>query len=112
VNVLLKLTAITLMLTGEAMCIYAEMLVAKTSSIWWPFFWITLAGVPLLGAYYLGYKAFGSNMWPVMVVSMAAVLLSEPTLIWAMFKTWPSKQTLIGMVLGAAGFITVLTEKE
>jgi hypothetical protein len=109
---LLKVVAVALMLVGEAMCIYAEMLVAKTSTIWLPFFWITLAGVPLLGAYYLGYKAFGSNMWPVMVMSMAAVLLSEPALIWAMFKTVPSKQTLIGMALGAAGFITVLTERE
>ena len=109
---LLKVAAILLMLLGEAMCIYAEMLVAKAGSIWWPFFWITLAGVPLLIAYSIGYKAFGSTMWPVMVVSMAAVLISEPTLIWMMFKDLPSKQTLIGMVFGVAGMLIVLTEKE
>ena len=108
----LKLFVLAAMLLGESVCIYSEMLVAKTNSLVWPLILITVAGFPLLAAYYYGYRAFGDNMWPVMVVSMGAVLVSEPALIWWMFKTLPSKQTLVGMAFGVAGLLIVMTERD
>ena len=107
---LLKLTVLVSMIFGESLCIYSEMLMGKSRGILYPFVLITLAGIPLLFAYWLGYKAFQS-MWPVMVLSMASVLVSEPLLIWFLFHEVPSKHSLIGLAFGLAGGVIVLSER-
>lgn len=108
-NLWLKLFSVAMLAFGEALCIYSEMLVAKKPDWLWTFFLITLAGIPLLIGYNVGYKAFG-NMWAVMVVSMVSVLLVEPTLIWIMFGDVPTRKSIIAFCLGAIGMILILSE--
>lgn len=105
----LKLFAFAALAVGEALCIYSEMLVAKKPDWLWTFFLITLAGVPLLLGYHYGYKAFDS-MWPVMVISVASILVVEPLLVWLMFHDVPSRTSLVALGLGVAGILLVMFE--
>ena len=105
----LKIFVILMMALGEAICIYAEIDIAKNKRIFLDFWIITLAGVPLLIAYYFGQKAFNS-MWPVMAASLTSVLLIEPLVIWLMFRDLPSKLSIVSMVLGTTGLIITLFE--
>ena len=107
---LLKVFALVMLAFGEALCIYAEMLVAKRPDWAWTFFLITLAGIPLLLGYHYGYKAFGS-MWAVMAVSVVTILIVEPVLVWAMFREIPSRTSLVALSLGAVGLGLLLFEK-
>lgn len=98
----LKIASLILFLFGEALCIWSEMLAAKSGRFWHPFLWITIAGIPLLLGYILGLKAFGS-IWIVSIMSIVAVIISEPILIWVMFKEPPSRGAIAGFVLGVTG---------
>jgi uncharacterized membrane protein len=100
---MLKVFSILMLFMGEALCIYSEMLVAKEPRWWWTFLLITIAGIPLLLGYHYGYKAFES-MWVVMVVSIVSILIVEPILVLAMFKEAPTPGTVVGFILGCAGF--------
>ena len=103
----MSLLAIFAMFVGEALCIYSELLIARGGSWWWTFFLITLAGIPLLYAYKYGY-ASAESMWPVMVISMASVLIVEPALIWGMFREVPNRGSALGFVLGVLGFMSTM----
>jgi drug/metabolite transporter (DMT)-like permease len=102
-----SLAAIMAMFVGEALCIYAELLIARGSSWWWTFFLITLAGVPLLFAYKYGY-ASAESAWPVMVTSVVSVLIVEPVLVWVMFHERPSWGSVAGLACGALGLFFTL----
>jgi hypothetical protein len=97
---------------GEYLAIYSELLGVKcmdsASGIWKAFLWITLAGVPLIAGYILAYKGFG-KIWPVSVISVVAILLSEPVLnIW-MLNEQPTTGAIVGFILGAIGLVCALT---
>ncbi len=104
-----KLASILALFLGEALCIYSEMIVARGASWLWSFFLITLAGVPLLYGYRVGYEAFG-NMWPVAVASLVSILIVEPPLIYIMFRDTPSKNAMLGLLCGLAGLYFVLKD--
>ncbi len=106
----LKLFAVVMLAVGEALCIYSEMLIAKNPDWLWTFVLITIAGIPHLIGYHYGFKAFGS-MWAVMAVSVASILLVEPLTIWLMFRELPSQYSVVSLLLGAAGLITMLLEQ-
>lgn len=103
----MSLLPILAMFFGEALCIYSELLIARGGSWWWTFFLITLAGIPLLFAYKYGY-ASAESAWPVMVVSMASILIVEPALIWGMFSERPTWGSIAGLVCGVLGMFLAL----
>jgi hypothetical protein len=98
----MKLFAVLMLCIGESLCIYSEMLIAKSQSWFVTFVLITLAGIPLLLGYHYGYTAFKS-MWPVMVASITTILIVEPLLVLVMFRELPTWGTGVGFVLGAVG---------
>ncbi len=111
-----KAIAVALIAGGEALAIYAEMLVARTPGALGEWLapsvapavlplvlLITLAGGFLLAGYWLGYATF-QNIWVVSAASITGILIVEPVLAWSMFHESPTKGAVIGLVLGAIGF--------
>jgi hypothetical protein len=111
-----KTFAIILILFGEMITIYAEMLLAKNnfsnppsfSKIFWqPFFIMVLGGTLLITGYFTGFGAF-KNIWIVSVISITSILIIEPVLAYTIFHQLPTKGALIGLVLGALGFVSTM----
>ncbi|MNR48219.1 hypothetical protein D3C85_1674320 [compost metagenome] len=69
---------------------------------------ISLAGISLIFAYWLGYQATG-NIWIVTVASLTLLLILEPIVIYAMMRELPERGALIGFILGATGLIATVT---
>lgn len=108
-----KAIVIALIFAGEALAIYAEMSGAKThSSLQSPFLQtflrmliiMAVGGALLVAGYMLGFSAF-RNIWIVSVISITSILIIEPTLAYTVFQQLPTRGALIGLVMGAGGFI-------
>jgi hypothetical protein len=87
---------------GEFFGILGEMVAAKGR----PFFGLAfgLVAWPLLvWGYWTGYKTNG--IWQITATSIGTILIIEPMLIAMIFKEWPSRNELIGCLLGAAGLV-------
>ena len=102
-----------LIATGEYLAIYSELLGVKAGGsrmdIWKAFLWITLAGVPLIAGYIIAYAGFEEKIWPVSVISVVAILITEPILnTWMMHQT-PTPGAVVGFILGAIGLVCALT---
>lgn len=99
---------------GEALAIWTECLAAKDPTsprnLAYAFFWITIAGIPLIAGYAYGMHVLKS-IWVVSVTSVTAVLIAEPILVWFVFKEIPTKGSVIGFVCGVIGFVATLTIK-
>ncbi|WP_054063206.1 hypothetical protein ACMGT0_17455 [Pseudomonas sp. RHF3.3-3] len=104
------------MVVGEFCAIYSEVVTARlaqTGNVSWeafsvPVLIMCLAGLCLLGAYWLGYAAVG-DIWVVTVVSVTSLLILEPLVVWSLFGEVPGRGALIGFCLGALGmFSTVM----
>ncbi len=115
-STLFKILAVLLLIVGEALAIYAEMVVARSVNLsknslllvfFKMFLLITVAGGFLLLGYILGFGAF-KNIWIVSVASIMAILVVEPILAWTMFKQIPTKGSIIGLILGVIGFIVAM----
>ncbi|WP_093414500.1 MULTISPECIES: hypothetical protein [unclassified Pseudomonas] len=65
------------------------------------------AGLCLLGAYWLGYRAIG-DIWVVTVVSVTSLLILEPIVVWTLFDEAPGRGALIGFCLGALGMLSTV----
>jgi hypothetical protein len=104
---ILQMGSILAVFLGEALCIYAEMLVARGAGWLLTFSLITLAGIPLLAGYRFGYQSFGS-MWVMMVVSVVSILIVEPLLVTSMFKETPSWGSMAGFACGVIGLYLTL----
>ena len=110
-----KIFAIVLILFGEMITIYAEMLLARNnfsnsslSKVFWPpFFIMVLGGTLLITGYFTGFGAF-KNIWIVSVISITSILIIEPTLAYTIFHQLPTKGATLGFILGALGFIMAL----
>lgn len=108
--------SLTLMIFGEILTIYSEVYASKlpgppivTPSMFLkPMILISIAGISLVFAYWLGYQATG-NIWIVTVASLTLLLILEPIVIYAMLKELPNRGALIGFILGASGLIATLT---
>jgi hypothetical protein len=73
-----------------------------------PLFLIVLVGCSLLlFGYAIGYQA-SKNIWTVTVSSVVAILIVEPFLAYFFFHQLPEKGALVGMILGAAGFLATI----
>jgi hypothetical protein len=108
--------ALALMIFGEILTIYSEVYASKlpghsveTPAIFLkPIILISIAGVSLIFAYWLGYQATG-NIWVVTVASLTLLLILEPIVIYAMLRELPERGALIGFILGATGLIATIT---
>ena len=109
-----KILVIILLFLGESLCIYAEVVGAKNAGsssflliFLKMFLIITLAGGLLVASYMLGFNAF-KNIWIVSAVSIASILIMEPTLNWIIIKQLPTPGAIIGFVLGVIGLFVSL----
>lgn len=111
-----KILAIVLILFGEMITIYAEMLLARTNfsnpSSFWRIFWqpfliMVVGGTFLIIGYFTGFGAF-KNIWIVSVISITSILFIEPVLAFAIFHQAPTKGAVIGLIFGALGFISAM----
>jgi len=98
---LLGVSALGLMIVGEFCAIYSEVVTARLAQV------MCFAGLCLLGAYWLGYRAVG-DIWVVTVVSVTSLLLLEPVVIWGLFQEFPGRGALIGFCLGALGMLATV----
>lgn len=112
---LLGVSALGLMVLGEFCAIYSEVATARLAQVdngaWSayvvPVLLMCFAGLCLLGAYWLGYKAVG-DIWVVTVVSVTSLLLLEPLVVWCLFQEVPGRGALIGFFLGALGMVATV----
>jgi hypothetical protein len=114
--ILQKILVIFLILIGEGIAIYSEILASKQHVIFSLPFWqvflkmfivMTVGGGLLILGYILGYDAF-RNIWIVGVISITSILILEPILAWTIFKESPTRGALIGLIFGALGFAASL----
>jgi hypothetical protein len=111
------ITGIALFL-GETIIIGAELWAAKNFSAsphpWWLVacaFFVSLIGVALLiYGYTWGYQAF-KNIWIVVALSVAGILIVEPIVAWTLFHEIPTKGAAIGFLLGVIGIVTTVFVK-
>lgn len=110
----LKIIVILLIIMGEGFSIYAEMIAAKshsgsilTQTFLKMLIIVVIAGGFLILGYVLGYSVF-KNIWVVSVASITSILIIEPILAYTIFSQLPTKGALIGLILGALGFISAL----
>ncbi len=106
-----KILVLILILMGEALSIYAEMVGARNHSISSQpflqiflkmFLLIVLAGGFLIAGYMLGFNVF-KNIWIVSVASITSILIVEPILAWIIFHQVPTLGGILGFILGAIG---------
>ncbi len=109
-----QICAVILIFIGEFIAIYAEILTSKrfsldqTASIILKGFLVAaVAGAFLIAGYALGFKAF-KNIWIVSVISITSILIIEPILDYTIFNQLPTRGALIGLILGAMGFISAI----
>lgn len=103
-----KLIAILLLIIGEAISIYVELILAKGNRNILSMSLIFILATPfLLYGYMLGYSVF-KNIWVVSVISITSILIIEPVLAYSIFKELPSKGALLGLIFGALGFISTI----
>lgn len=111
-----KFLVITLLLVGETLSIYAEMLGAKNSAaasepllqiFLKMFLVITVAGGFLIAGYILGFKTF-KNIWIVSIASITSILIVEPITAYLFFHQMPTKGAIAGFIFGALGFILTI----
>jgi hypothetical protein len=106
---------VSLILAGEALAIYAEISGAKIYSAGGlfnqtflrVFVFILFGSICLLVGYMLGYRGF-RNIWIVSAISITGILIIEPSLNYTIFHQLPTKGALIGLILGAIGFVAAL----
>jgi hypothetical protein len=110
----LKIIVILLIIIGEGFAIFAEMMAARnhtgsliTQTFLKMFLVFIIAAGFLLTGYVLGYSVF-KNIWIVSVASITSILIIEPILAYTIFSQLPTKGALIGLILGALGFISAL----
>jgi hypothetical protein len=104
-----------LLIVGEGINIYAEMLSARLpgTAALLEYRNLFLFGMVIIGCsfllfgYTIGFQA-SKNIWVVTVSSVVAILLIEPLLAYAFFGQLPQKGALVGVILGAIGFLATL----
>ena len=108
-----KILTIALLFIGESLAIYAEIAGAKyhdlnNSPLWQiflkMFLLVAVAGGFLIAGYMLEFNAF-KNIWIVSATSITSILIAEPIISWTLFHQMPTTGAIVGLALGALGFI-------
>lgn len=115
---MLKILSILLLFLGEAVAIFAEVYTAKNYSngnalsdiILKALIIVFIGGGFLIFGYTFGYKAF-KNIWIVSAISITSILIIEPIINYSIFRQVPTSGALIGLILGATGFIFAIFYK-
>ena len=95
-----------LMLFGEALIIYSELEAARQRISVFIVGCAIISSLLLLFAYSQLMLLSGS-IWTVSAMSILSVCVSEPLLIWILYKESPSLKSLIGFSLGVIGIIVL-----
>jgi CHASE2 domain-containing sensor protein len=113
---IMKALGLLLLVGGEVIAVYSEMVAAKAYAQGGERFLgvfgrntalMTVAGAMLIAGYMVCYSSF-RNIWLVSVVSVTAILIVEPGLTYFVFQELPGRGATIGLVLGVLGFIATL----
>jgi hypothetical protein len=107
-----KIIPIILLLAGESLAIYSEVIGAKNinnfqSTFWKMFGLMAVAGLFLIAGYMFGMK-YLNNIWVVGAVSIASIVVVEPLITYLIFHELPSRGALIGLVLGVLAIFSAL----
>jgi hypothetical protein len=107
-----KLIPIFLLLAGESLAIYSEVIAAKNINNFSNTFWkmsglMAVAGLLLIGGYMLGMK-YLQNIWVVGAISIASIVVVEPLITYFIFQELPSRGALIGLILGVLAILSAL----
>lgn len=117
-SLLAKIIAVILLILGEVLSVYAEMIAAKDPFVNYQysfhifvknFLLFSFAGGFLILGYMLGVNAF-KNIWIVTAVSVTSILIVEPLLAYTLYHQLPTKGAMVGMFLGTIGLITTIFE--
>ena len=110
----MKLGSALLLILAETLCIYAELYMAslafKTlniSKLIVPILLVIFGSLGLLAGYYYLYKLY-TSVWVPSVVSLGAIFISEPILVYLMFKEVPSPKIIVSMILMIIGITITL----
>lgn len=96
-----------LLVIGEALFVYCEMIIAKQSHILSMTILSLFAGLVVIAGYYYGYQ-LSKNIWIVTAASIGTILITEPVISWLVFHEIPTRGATLGLIFGALGLITTL----
>lgn len=96
-----------LLVFGEALYVYCEMMIAKQSHILSMIFLSLIAGLVVIAGYYYGYQS-SKNIWIVTAASIGTILITEPIISWLIFHEIPTRGALLGLIFGAAGLLSAI----
>jgi hypothetical protein len=107
-----KLVAILVLLMGESIAIYSEIIAAKnintfSATFWKMFALMAVAGLFLILGYMLGMK-YIQNIWVVGAISVASIVVVEPLVTYLIFHELPTKGPIIGFILGILAILSAL----
>jgi uncharacterized membrane protein len=102
------LIPLLLLVLGEAIFVYCEMMIAKGSNILLMFIISLIAGSIVIAGYYYGYK-YGQNIWIVTATSIGSILVTEPIISWSLFHEIPTRGATLGLIFGVIGLMSTLT---
>jgi hypothetical protein len=77
----MQFLALFLIFLGEFLAVTSEVIFIKGKNMIPLIFLMTIAGILLLFGYYLGYK-YMQNLWLIYIVSITAILILEPFIIY------------------------------
>jgi hypothetical protein len=111
---LIKILSAALLVLGEGLAIYAEVIAAHTfkDNLFLPVFLkmalvMTLAGGFLIAGYMLGFKSF-KDIWVVSVISIIAIIFMEPIINYSIFRELPTTGTTVGLIFGLLGLLSMV----
>ncbi len=107
-----KTIGILVLFVGESAAIYSEMIAAKNLENFFNTFW-KMFGLMIISALFLilGYMLcmkYIQNIWVVSAISIASIVIIEPTITYFVFHSLPSRGALIGLVLGLLAIASAL----
>ncbi|MDD5376916.1 MAG: hypothetical protein PHH16_02240 [Candidatus Gracilibacteria bacterium] len=103
----MQILALFLVFIGEFLAIVSEVLFIKGKNMIPIIVLMCIAGVFLLFGYYFGYKHI-KNLWLIYIVSITAILMLEPFIIYYFTGETPNLGAKIGFSLGTVGFLAAV----
>lgn len=107
-----KFLIILFLFIGESLYLCSEMFVAKgaldgsskITTLGPAILMVVVGGFIFLASVYFGMRLF-KDVWIIAVMSVAAIVIMEPVLVWLFFNQLPTTKTAIGFLLGVAGLV-------
>lgn len=106
-SLLMQILALLVVFLGEFLAITSEIFFSKGRYLYGMIFLMFIAGCLLLGGYWLANK-YMESLWPIYIVSITAILILEPLIIYYITGESPGLGARIGFVLGVLGCFAAL----